>query len=295
MAKRGQRGSVRIESGNWYGYFNTYVFEDTPDEGIVQKRKQKCVKLGPAEGLNKLSKWDAYGALAKEIEKARGTSTAEAKRDGTITLKDFAEKHWKPTKESKWRPSSKKSANYILSTIYEGKNPDEKNAQTFGSMALEKLDRSDLQKWLNQLAKDRSASIVKHAKHYIKSILELAVDDDYLTKNIAKRLEIPKVRKVSKTTLTVEEFKEVMKELESPFDLLVKVGIACALRPSELLALRWRDLDVKTKTFTIHETVYRGQLRPFTKTTGEDETDKSLLTVPVWYVLVECLCEYHKR
>jgi integrase len=69
----------------------------------------------------------------------------------------------------------------------------------------------------------------------------------------------------------------VLEELESPYDLLVKVGIGCALRPSELLALRWRDLDVKAKTFTIHETVYRGILRPYTKTTDKGETDKTLL------------------
>ena len=92
----------------------------------------------------------------------------------------------------------------------------------------------------------------------------------------------------------MKQIKAVLAELEPPYDLLVKVGLATALRPSELLALRWRDLDQETGTFTIHETIYRGELRPFTKTTREGETDKSLLTVHVPKPLIKELLAYRK-
>ena len=72
---------------------------------------------------------------------------------------------------------------------------------------------------------------------------------------------------------------------------MVLTGV-CAFRPSELLALRWRDLDVEAKVFRIRETIYRGELRPFTKTTSEDETDQTLLTVPVPDSLLQALLEY---
>jgi integrase len=149
-----------------------------------------------------------------------------------------------------------------------------------------------LQNWLNKLATTHSKSLVLHAKFYLISILEEAVDQDYLQKNPAKKLETPITKRVAKDVLTVEQFKAVLAELESPYGLMVKIAVACALRPSELLALRWRDLDVKTRTFTIRETVYKGALRPYSKTTEEGETDKALITVPVPDALLGDLLAY---
>ncbi len=59
-----QRGSVRIQSGSWYGSFNEY-FAD-PQNGET-KRRQKTVNLGPASTLDKNQ---AYEELRKEIERA---------------------------------------------------------------------------------------------------------------------------------------------------------------------------------------------------------------------------------
>jgi integrase len=274
----GQRGSVRIESGSWYGYFNTYIWDDTRDKKI---RKQKSVKLGPAEGRGKLTKWDAYAELAKEIEKARGTSQ-DPVRDGSITLERFAETRWLPLREGKLRKGSKESLDQNLKHIY----------KQFGSKRLDQLDKVALQNWLNKIAHEYSDGMVKHLKFYLNSILEEAVEQEFLSKNPAKKLEMPRTKRVSKDVLTAEQFKAVLSELKSPYDLIVKIAIACAFRPSELLALRWKDLDEESKTFTIRETIYRGELRPFTKTTEAGETDKSLLTVPVPDALIAELLEY---
>ena len=57
-------------------------------------------------------------------------------------------------------------------------------------------------------------------------------------KNPAKKLETPINKKMSKDVLTADQFKVVLAELKSPYGLIVKSGLACALPPSELLALR---------------------------------------------------------
>ncbi len=66
----------------------------------------------------------------------------------------------------------------------------------------------------------------------------------------------------------------------------------CAFRPSELLALRWRDFDPNNKSFTIRETYYRGALCPFTKTTEEDEQNLTLLTVGIPDPIVDDLVKF---
>lgn len=108
-----------------------------------------------------------------------------------------------------------------------------------------------MQHWLNGLAKTHSRSLVLNAKHYLKSILAEAVDQDYLRKNTAAKLETPTTKKVQKDVLTIAQLKAILSELELPYNLMVKVGVASALRPSELLALRWRDLDIEHRKFTI--------------------------------------------
>lgn len=278
----GQRGSVRIESGSWFGYYNAYIVDEkqSPPQRV---RKQKCVKLGPAEGKNKLSKFDAYNELARHIEQANGTSNEPAK-DGSITLKQFAEAYWKPLRKGEWRPASEKSAEYILKKIYE----------RFGDVALEEIEEVAVQKFLNDLANERCKSIVLHVKNYLKSIFKKAIKKEYIRLDPTDELKTPRVRKVGKDTLTPEQIRKVLAELKSPYDLLVKVALACALRPSELLALRWQDLDMKTGTFTIAQSVYKGKIRPFTKTTEEDESNKALLTVPVPNELVGELRDFRK-
>jgi integrase len=272
--QRGQRGSVRVESGSWLGYWNTYSYEPSTD---TTKRKQRSVRLGPKS----LSKFKAYKILAGHIERSvQGTSLLH-QPDSEMTLENFTRTRWLPTKESRWRESSKAGAHHVLSHIF----------KKFGRTPLERVDKIDLQNWLNGLALTHSKSLVLHSRFYLKSILEEAVDQDYLVKNPAKKLETPKTKKVDKSTLTPAEFRAVLAELAEPYNLLVRVGVACALRPSELLALRWKDFNPKARTFTICETIYRGKLRPYTKTTEEDEDDSSLLTVAIPDVLVSELMQ----
>ncbi|MGA8619264.1 MAG: hypothetical protein WB660_12195 [Candidatus Sulfotelmatobacter sp.] len=173
--KRGQRGSLRIESGSYYGYFNTYINNDAGD----RIRKQRSVKIGPAEGPDKFSKWDV-AELAKEIEKQTGGSSA-ARPDGTVTFQKFKETRWLPFREAKLRLSSKASTMHTLSHIF----------AKFGSVPLDRLDKVELQTWLNELAEKHSKSLVLHAKFYLKSILAEAQEQGYILKEPSQQTRIP--------------------------------------------------------------------------------------------------------
>jgi integrase len=286
--QRGQRGSIRIESGSWVGYWNTYQYNPSTDQNV---RKQRSVKLGPKS----LSRFKAFQILAGHIEQSvLSTSRGDAghRPDSTLTLEKFTRTRWVPLKEATWRGyknakgrevnAGKQNAEQILHHIF----------KVFGNTPLEQLDKIALQIWLNDLAKTYSDSLVKHCRTYLKSILEEAVDQDYLRKNPAKKLTLPDTREVDKTTLTAEQFKAVLGELDEKHSLLLRVGAACAFRPSELLALRWRDFDPEARIFTIRWTIYRGVLRPFTKTTRAGSKEKHLLTVAIPDALAKELAEY---
>jgi integrase len=271
---RGQRGHVRLEGRSFIGYWNTYTYDESTEE---RKRKQKSVRLGPKS----MGKFEAEKRLAEFIEKSIGPQSAPV-IDSALSFEKFARDRWMPLKEPKWRNSSRDGALHVLGHIY----------KKFGNTALDKIEKIALQNWLNDMAKKYSRSLVLHSRFYLKSILDEAVEQNYLLKNPAKKLEIPRTKRVDKTVLTAEQFRAVIAELKPPYDLLFRVGIASALRPSELFALRWKDFNSEAGTFTLNQSVYRGEIRPFTKTTEEDEGDLSLITVTIPGKLVRELVEY---
>jgi integrase len=75
--------------------------------------------------------------------------------------------------------------------------------------------------------------------------------------------------------------------------LLLRTELVTGLRPSELLAVRWSSLDAQNKLLHIQESVYKGQLRPFTKTTDKDSR-RELQIVYLPAVLVRDLANYRK-
>lgn len=271
-----QRGTLRIQSGCWYGQWNTYFIDATTGE---KKRRSKVVKLGPKS----IGKKEAAEELFKHIQReAEGKPDDTATPDSQVTLKWFTENRWLPMKESGWRPGTKETAEYELGLIY----------GAFGGVAIEDLDKVALQTWLNRLAGKKSDTVVKHCKIKLKSILEEAVEQDYLRKNPARSLALPRTRAVDKTVLTPEQFQAMLKLLDEKRSLMLRLFLVCALRPSEFFALRWSSFDTKAKVFHLRESIYHNEIRPYTKTTEEGDRAHR---VAVPDVLVEELQEYRKE
>ena len=135
----------------------------------------------------------------------------------------------------------------------------------FGETRLCDLTRFELQAHLNELAKKYSKSVVQRARTWLKAAIEEAIDQDFLVKNPARKLEMPVTRKTCKRYLSSEEVQKLLMSLEGRDRLIARMLIVCALRPGELFALRWRS--VQQGRLKIEEAVYRGKVGP-TKTEG---------------------------
>jgi integrase len=62
-----------------------------------------------------------------------------------------------------------------------------------------------------------------------------------LMRSPANKLDSPRTTQVAKDVVTAEQFRAVVAEPKLPHNPMVRVAVACAFRPTELLALRWRD------------------------------------------------------
>jgi integrase len=264
-----QDGYLTKKSGSWLGHYSRWVTDYSTGQ---RKRQQRAFKIGPAT----LTKTKARNKLRERIVADLGITA-----DSRVTLGWFIEQRWKPLHEGNWRDSTKAVNKELLKFVID----------RFGKTPIEDLDNVAMQTWLADLAKKKSGSLVRHCYIFLRTIMAEATEQEYCRKNPARLLRVPKVKAVRKDFLTLEQIKALLKAAKwQPRDrTLLTVILVTALRPSELFALKWKCIDFAkdAATMTLHETVYRGVLRPYTKTTEEGETPRLVLPEQAVTALLE--------
>ncbi len=219
----------------------------------------------------------AKRACREYVERACGM------QDQRSTVEWFTANKWIPLHEGVWRESTRRTNMELLKII----------TDRWGKTALADMDLVEMQKWVNAIAKKRSGSAVKHLVFFIRSILSDAVEQDFLRKNPARLLRLPRLRPVKRAYLTEPEIGALLRATKWRLRdrALLTLIIMTGLRPSELFALRWRCFNSDMTALTITETCYRGVLRPYTKTTEEGATEFVTLYVPI--IVANTLAEWH--
>jgi integrase len=269
-----QEGYLTEKSGAWIGHFSRWVLDSRTGQ---KKRQQRAFRIGP---VSTLTKTKANSKLRERMVEELGLTA-----DSRTTLAGFIESRWKPLREGTWRDSTKATNEELLKVL----------TDRFGTTALEDIDGVHMQAWLNDLAKLKSGSVVRHCRIFLKSIMAEAVEQGYIRKDTARLLRVPRLRPVLRAYLTEAEIKSILKHTKFfPRDCaLLKLILVTAMRPSELFALRWKSLSADFSTATLTETVYRGVLRPFTKTTEEGDTQFVTLFIPK--AVADSLAEWHSN
>ena len=132
---------------------------------------------------------------------------------------------------------------------------------------LDTFDRFTLQLHLNKLARTESRDRVLQIRAYLRDLFAEAVDQDFLAKDPARKLNVPtRLRKSDKTTLTWPQMRTALSSLPLSDRVLMELDMTDALRPGELFALRWKGFNYRQRIMQVTETVYRGKIRPWGKT-----------------------------
>lgn len=261
MARSHQRGTVRLEHKSWIGYLNLKVLD--PNSGESRWKKQRVGVLG---ARSQMTKYQAYDELERIIAQKTGGTTEPRADESIVTLGWFTRNRFFPLREgSTWKEATTETHKSAI---------EHDILRPLGSLPLKQIDKVMLQTHLNDLARRISEGRVKHARLYLKAIFEEAIDQDFLTKNPARKLALPKqLRAVDKTTLTWDQLRLVLASVSLRDRVLLTLDMTETFRPSELFALRWEGFDMDARTLKVTQTAYRGKLRDFGK------TKKSLRTV----------------
>lgn len=163
-----------------------------------------------------------------------------------------------------------------------------------GNIRVQKLSTRDIQEMVNAMVGNGlSPRTVKYVMTNLHQILEFAVSNDYIVKNPAKYVVLPRQSKYKASIYTVDELKTMLKyaqgtKLETPLIIESFTG----LRKGELLALRWQDVNFEKNTITVEQNLVRVDSETIFTTT---KTESGERTIAIPAILADYLKNWKVR
>ena len=207
---------------NWRGLYYVYAEVDG-----IEKRVQRRPVLGPTASMSKRAAED------KLAEIVGGELALPPERPRTLRFRDIWES-FRSLKSGIW---GKANAGNLQSIFQKHVLP------VLGDWEISQLTLDPLQRLLNQVAqRGYRRSTLKHIRTYLKAALEYAVDEGFINRNAARKLELPKTQKSRERFYSYAEMKRLLSVAAGRENLVFRILLFCGLRPAELLALRIEDV-----------------------------------------------------
>ena len=220
-------------------------------------------------------------ALSRLEEQLRPVNQGTTRPEAAMAFGTFAETQW----QTLVLPTLK------LSTQHGYKNVLRSHVLPhWRDWRLRDIGRMDIQQWVATKFQQRQGwQTVRNSWVLLSGILETAVEYGYLSTNPARGVKFPqKELKEAPAIIAGPEFAKLLEALDEPARTMVSLIAATGLRIGELLALRWRTLDLQIGTLAVRESVYEGQFQG-------PKTQKALRTIPLGPNAVAALTAHRSR
>jgi integrase len=124
-----------------------------------------------------------------------------------------------------------------------------------GSIAIQRLRAADLQGIYAAMAADGLADRTRlHAHRVMHLMLKHAAQWGVVARNVAAMVDAPRVKAREIETLSPAQVQTVLETLRGrSLYPIVAAALGTGMRRSELLALRWQDLDLKEGTLRVEQ------------------------------------------
>ena len=265
MQTRYQYGDLRIRKRNkgpdvWqFRYF---------ENGI-----RKSVLIGTVEGLPTMA--DAERAV--EHLRSKINAQGPQRQFHTTTVGTLIDRYTAEEMPTSVREDTAESYRGILKNWIR---------PAWGSRTLESVKTVAVEDWLKSIP--RTQSTRAHIRNMMHRLFNCAIRWEMIDRNpvdlvrqSSKRTKIPRV-------LTAEEFKKLLDELADPYRTMVLVAGCLGLRISEILGLRWGDVDWDNLALSIQRSLVAGKVY-------ETKTEASAKPLPIDPELGEALLLFRQK
>ena len=155
-------------------------------------------------------------------------------------------------------------------------------------LKVKEIKASHLQALINDYA--AQPRTCEQMRLTLRQIFKQAIADDLITKNPAAALELPRHIKKEKRALTPEE-KAAIKaaDLTVRERAFIMIALGCGLRPGELYALTWDDIDFKGNRIRVNKSIVFKGNQPVLSV---PKTNKSIRHVEAPKSVINALKDY---
>lgn len=145
-----------------------------------------------------------------------------------------------------------------------------------GHIALRDLRPEHVEAMIADLARTMTPKGIRNAVTLLRQVLDEAEARDYVRRNVARLVKPPRLPRRQRQAVTVEDVRALLAAVRGDrLEALYVVTIAAGLRQSEVLGLRWQDIDLDRSLLRVANTLERvdGEYRlAETKTKGSERT-----------------------
>jgi integrase len=245
---RGKRKKI------WVGRFYAPALQ-----GGKLVNQRKAVILGLCADM---TKGQAQRELQRQLDPVNQGLHSLAQR---LTFREFCDQ-WEREILPHYRPSTQQ---FYRATLHRWVRPH------FDGWELGDIQPVDVQQFINRFG-EYSQSVLGHLRATISRLFATAVKWRYLAANAAAGLELPRGKPVKRATvLTADQVRTIVCGIPEPFRTMVIVLAGTVIRESELLALKWSDLDFLERVIHVQRSIYRRVVD------GETKTDESQRDIPM--------------
>lgn len=159
-----------------------------------------------------------------------------------------------------------------------------------GKVKLSRLTPQQLQAlYAKKLREGLSSTSVAHLHAVIHRALRQALRWGLVATSVAEAVDPPRRRRIEYRALTPEEARRFLDKARGDrFEALYVLALTAGLREGELLALRWKDLDLEGKSLQVVQTVRRSRIQK-ELVFSEPKTDRSRRRVVLTELAISAL------
>lgn len=239
ITKREKAYRIRVfcgknEKGTSKFVSQTIRFDDPRFEGMTERKRDKAIE---AIGFELEQQINSFAILPN------------------ITFKAFAEKWFTDYADIQQATTTRERCEDFKERTYEA----------IGDMRMDKIKTIHIQNFINSLSKPGvnkvnpekglSYKTIKHYRSFISEVFDYAIRIEMLAKNPCTNVILPPPNQAERKIYTPEQAEEFVNILysEAPlkYQLFASIAIICGLRRSEIVGLRYSDINVDTHILSV--------------------------------------------
>ena len=283
MRVRYQRGYLRLGQRKMGPDRWEFLWWDFAADGTRVRRKAVIGTVLQYPNLE--NAWQASNGLRVSINETRNRQ-----REQTITVADLVD-HYIATELASAQVDGGKS--HATKTVYK-EFLARSVKPTWGGLNIRDVRTITVEQWLRRLLRVDGGPLANSTKAKIRNLmsvlfnhairhewLEQGKNPILLVRQSAKRQRIPE-------WLEPEELSALLSELDRCFRVMVFLDAATGLRRSELLALKWRDIEFESQQIKVQRSIYGSVV-------GNCKTEASKKPVPMDPILAAELWAWRQQ